>query len=267
MDLMLKQLEREEDFLDRQIRLLTNRIPGYPSGSLHISSSNGVEQFYIWNKDENGKAVKKKYIRKADRLVAVSIAQRDYEMKLLKELQTRQSAVKKARKVYEKTAPENVQGVFPHGKRVLIKPLFCLKEEYIRRWLALEYERKPFEENTAEIYTARGERVRSKSEKIIADTLLRFGVPYRYEAPLELKGYGRVHPDFTVLNAETRQEFYWEHLGRMDDERYIKDAMIRIQQYQRNNILPGLDIILTFETKTMPLDIKVLDNVIQRFLL
>ena len=35
-------------------------------------------------------------------------------------------------------------------------------------------------------------------------------VPYHYEAPLYLKGRGIIHPDFTVLNIRTRQEYYWE---------------------------------------------------------
>ena len=38
-------------------------------------------------------------------------------------------------------------------------------------------------------------------------------VPNHYEAPLYLKGRGIIHPDFTVLNIRTRQEYYWEPYG------------------------------------------------------
>lgn len=267
MYLLQEQLKKEEAYLNEKIDLLRKRVSGYPAGSLHVSKSNGFDQFYIRNKGETKEACEKKYIRKENQQLAVAIAQRDYEKRLLQELQTRQNAVKRARKAYEETDPEHVQKVFPQGKQKIIKPLFFTKEEYVRRWQAVEYERKPFQENTPEIYTVKGERVRSKSEKIIADTLLRFGVPYRYEFPLELKGYGTIHPDFTVLNAETRQEYFWEHLGRMDDEKYVRDTMIRIHAYEKNDILPGADIIYTFETKSMPLDMRVLDSLIQRFLL
>lgn len=73
-----------------------------------------------------------------------------------------------------------------------------------------EYRGKGFDESTSEFYTAKGEKVRSKSEVIIADVLSREGIPYRYEYPLYLKGIGKVHPDFTVLNVKQRKEIYWE---------------------------------------------------------
>jgi len=266
MSMLLKQLEQEETELNRQIDFLINRIPLHPTGSLYISSSNGSDQFYTIGTDKRDLTGKKKYLKKENRQLAVSISQRDYEMKLLKELQIRKNAVRRARKTYERTDPEKVLSCFPQGKQDLIKPLFLTREEYVRRWLEVDYERKGFQENTPEFYTAKGERVRSKSEKIIADTLFRFEVPYRYEYPLELKGYGTIHPDFTVLNTESREEFFWEHLGQMDDEKYVRDALIRIHFYERNNYLPGKELIITSETKNMPLDMRVVDCVIQRFL-
>ena len=46
-----------------------------------------------------------------------------------------------------------------------------------------------------EILTEKGESVKSKSEKIIADKLNMMNIPYCYEVPLYLKGYGYVKPD------------------------------------------------------------------------
>ena len=66
-------------------------------------------------------------------------------------------------------------------------------------------------------YTSKGERVRSKSEVIIADVLNREGVPYRYEYPIYIKGIGKIYPDFTVLNIGIRKEMIWDHFGMMDD--------------------------------------------------
>ena len=45
------------------------------------------------------------------------------------------------------------------------------------------------------LITEKGEYVRSKSEKIIADTLTKNNINYVYELPLRLKGYGTVKPD------------------------------------------------------------------------
>lgn len=76
-----------------------------------------------------------------------------------------------------------------------------------------------------EILTEKGESVKSKSEKIIADKLNMMNVPYCYEGPLYMKGYGHVKPDFKVVNVATRKEYYWEHFGLMSDEEYAKKAI------------------------------------------
>lgn len=74
-------------------------------------------------------------------------------------------------------------------------------------------------EDGAIFQTARGEKVRSKSEVMIADTLQRFGVPYKYEYPLKLRKF-TAYPDFYCLNLRTRKEYYWEHFGMMDNVEY-----------------------------------------------
>ena len=79
-----------------------------------------------------------------------------------------------------------------------------------------EYQGKGFKETDPFIYTERGERVRSKSEKILADYFYSHNIPYKYEHPLYLTGFGIVYPDFTVLSQRTRHEMYWEHNGRME---------------------------------------------------
>ena len=50
-------------------------------------------------------------------------------------------------------------------------------KEYVNQWSAQIYSGKDFEEGQAEIYTEQKERVRSKSEKIIADMLYHKNIP------------------------------------------------------------------------------------------
>lgn len=57
-----------------------------------------------------------------------------------------------------------------------------------------------------EIYTQKGERVRSKSEKTLADYFYYHGIPYKYECPLLLKGFGIIYPDFTFLTRRSQKE-------------------------------------------------------------
>lgn len=115
------------------------------------------------------------------------------------------------KKIYE-TAPD--------VRKELIIPAELPDELYAQQWQSMPFRLNEIGENVPEHYSNKGERVRSKSEVMIADALAQAGLPYRYECPLML-GTAVVHPDFTILRREDRKELFWEHLGRMDDVGYV----------------------------------------------
>ncbi|MCH4192124.1 MAG: hypothetical protein LKF52_07435 [Butyrivibrio sp.] len=87
----------------------------------------------------------------------------------------------------------------------MVLPYELPDDEYVEFWQQEEYvgfiaPAAPEPDNINGLYTEKGELVRSKSEKIIADKLFMMKIPYHYEKPLKLDSYGYVHPDFTVLN-------------------------------------------------------------------
>ena len=110
-------------------------------------------------------------------------------------------------------------------RRQMLDPLFMTDQEYARLWQTKEYTKRPFRPGDMEIYTDHGERVRSKSEKMIADKALQMTIPYRYEYPLWLEGYGEARPDFVFLNVRTREEFSHEHFGMLDNLEYLDKAL------------------------------------------
>ncbi len=146
-------------------------------------------------------------------------------------------------------------------------PIELPDDEYIAQWQAYEYEKKPFRDNDTEFYTDLGERVRSKSEIIIANTLLKMKIPYRYECPLRLQNGVWIYPDFTVLRMRDRRELYLEHLGMMDDLTYCESAMRRITQYEMNGLYPGDRLLLTHETRREPLNLKLLERILEFYIL
>ena len=155
----------------------------------------------------------------------------------------------------------------PKSREKLIRPAEISWEQRLKKWLSEEYTGKAFQKGAPVILTERGERVRSKSEKILADLFFRRGIPYKYECPLFLKGYGTVHPDFTFLSERTGKEIYWEHAGRMDEPEYAGSAVRKIQAYEENGIYPGERLILTFETETSLLDTKLAEQLAEKYLL
>ena len=87
--------------------------------------------------------------------------------------------------------------------------------------------------------TKRGDLVRSKSEVIIANELLAQGVDrYEYEAPLALPDGRTRYPDFTVVDDDTGERYYWEHLGLLHNPDYAARWSRKLHVYREANILP-----------------------------
>ena len=151
-------------------------------------------------------------------------------------------------------------------RQLLVTPIEPIWEKELAKWYDSEYHGKEFYEGTAEIVTEKGERVRSKSEKILADYFYRNNILYQYEKPLYLKGYGTIYPDFTFLSKKTRKEIYWEHEGMMDKPEYAKSAVKKIESYQRNGIHLGERLILTFETELTVLNSQIVEELVEKYL-
>lgn len=82
-----------------------------------------------------------------------------------------------------------------------------------------------------------------------------------------LEGTGRIHPDFTVLNVRKRKTMFWEHMGMMDDEEYRDHALERIDRYAAAGFYPGTDLILTQESSSRPVRTKIIERMIEAYLL
>ena len=162
---------------------------------------------------------------------------------------------------------EDVTEGYSYVRRGLIVPSWISDDEFIRRWLDDPYEGLGFEEGSKEYFAANGLRVRSKSEASIADKYEQYIVPVKYEKPLRLEGYGMAYPDFTALNVRMRTIYIHEHMGMMDDPEYADQNVKKINAYQKNGYYPGKNLILTFETKGQPFDPRIMDGIIEKYLL
>ncbi len=258
-NIMLKELDWLKTLDVKLKRVLYNT----QDGTLRISYSHGKAQYSILQEGEKGLG---KYLKKQDINIAKKIAQRDYDRVLEKKATER---INKIEKILDLCQIEDLSKVYdelPAARKQLVEPRILSDDIYAKKWEEKEYKGKPINENSIQIDTDKGHMVRSKSEKIISDKLYNMKIPYRYEEPLNLKGYGVIYPDFKVLNKQKRKEIYWEHFGRMDDPDYSEKAIRKINTYIKNGFYPGENLILTFETSECPLDVKVLETTIQRFL-
>ena len=210
-----EELVKRKRYLEKLIECKRKNImESDSSGSVHAISHRKQFQYYL--KDESGTS----YIKAADRAIAQKIVQNEYEHKALKAAKREYNSIERMLAVYNNKLLEDVYETMPAGKRKLINPIRITDEEYLEKWKSQHYDSLRFMENSPEYYSVKGERMRSKSEVIIANMLNTLNIEYLYEKPLKLNGLGVVHPDFTLLNLKERKEIYWEHLGMLDDQEY-----------------------------------------------
>ena len=261
---IIDHLSERESYLRNLQQEKEKELRHAPEGTLRVDNRKKGKVFYHRKSPEYPNGI---YIRKKHRELAVELAQKDYNEKLLRIVKQELLALEKVRSFLPSDCVEEVYETLSPERQELVTPIVEPEKQWIQKWLSIPYQGKSFDDHTPELYTTKGERVRSKSEIIIADSLMRADVPYRYECPLVLKGYGKVYPDFTVLNVKLRKELYWEHLGMMDDSEYVEHALQKIATYEQNGIFPGDNLILTYETKQNPVNQKIITLMIQKYLL
>ena len=250
--------------LEQQIDKVYERLKKAPPGALRIIKKWNKHQYYH---RENTNDSQGKYIPEKDRPLAVRLAQKDYDNKLLKVLENQQKAIENFIKDYDPDAAQQVYEKLSDQRKALVTPEYLSDEEFIQQWMSQPYTRLGFKEEDQEFYTAKGERVRSKSEILIADALGRHNIPYLCEFPVYNHGVLFAAPDFKCLNVRLRKEYYWEHLGKLGDEDYARRNVRKMDKYSLADDFDESRLILTFETDSQPLNTKVIEEKIRKYLL
>ncbi len=80
--------------------------------------------------------------------------------------------------------------------------------------------------------------VRSKSEVIIANMLADRDIPFKYEVPLYAPDGTFYLPDFTI--TWRGEQWYWEHLGMLHDERYRNHWETKRAWYEKHGFADRL---------------------------
>lgn len=259
---LLENVLKKRDELAGLAMTLEKKLRNSPKGNLCISKSHKSIQYHL---AEEGNPHKKMYLNKKKLSTAISLAQRDYNKNLLAEIKKNILTMNTFIKTYTPQKLINCYTNLPQGRKKLVTPFFISDEEYAQNWQKKEYEHKK-EAPEGNLLSFKNEPMRSKSEVIIANLLKEKNIPYHYEYPVHMKNGATFHVDFLCLNTRTRQEFYWEHCGRMDDPDYTSSMTRRISEYSRTGIILGKNLIITMETEQSPLDIKEVERTIKTFL-
>ena len=256
-----RQLEKRYSDISGLITAAEKKISKLPSGMLRIKRTKNYS-YYCYSKDPG--APEEKYLSPSDSTLIDGLIQKSYLQKVVKAAQDEQAVLRKALDHYPEILPEEVYITLPKERQDHIKPIVTTDDEAVREWASRPFTPKPLDENIPYYVTLKGERVRSKSEQIIADRLFARGIPYKYDCPLKV-GKETYFPDFTILRVSDRQEIYYEHRGMVDDPGYITRNMKKYRDYSLNGIHIGEKLYISEETKEFPLDMRVIDEMIEKF--
>lgn len=236
-------------------------------GHLVVSTTRGIARFYyVIGK---GKTRTRSYI--SDNSKIESLSAKHYQDSLLeaavrekKQLEICLSHLKKGK---ANSDVDKVLETIAEPIRAFVKPEAETDEGFARRWQS-EWGKLVQKDYGHQYKTMKGDYVRSKSEALIADRLYALGIPYAYEQLGfldELKG-NVIHPDFFVLNKRTKKEYVWEHCGIMDDSTYCNNTLHRLMIFAENGYVQGKNLLFSYETNSMPLNIDYIELLINEYL-
>ncbi len=208
-----------------------------------------------------------RYLPKNEIDLAKKLAQKSYNKKVRDKAKLELEIVRSYIDHLEENQLFDIYTKLSVGRRKLIKPVSLTDDQYITWWKSVQYEPYIIEDKDNFFYTNGGIRVRSKSELMIGNALERYGIPYRYEFPLVLWNNENVRPDFYCLNVRERTEKVWEHFGKMDDPGYANRNVRKIMDYEQTGFMQGMNFIMTFETSKVALNSKLIDEIIETYLL
>ena len=250
--------------LKTAIRAAEKEKTRLPNGRLRVSQTRNQIRYYHIESDNNHQGT---YIPKSERDLAESLAQKEYNEQFLRYAHTELSRLERCIRLFSETNADLAYQNLDPRRRRLVEPYIIPDDEYAANWQSQTFKTNSFMPE-AKIYdTKNGEKVRSKSEAILADLFMEYGIPYHYEQALYLKDKSVRYPDFTLLKIATREEIYLEHFGLLDDDEYRYKCLEKLDEYRHNGIYPGKNLLITYESEEFPLDIKGIRKMIKELFL
>ena len=260
-------MEKQNILLQQYLTTVRNSLSIKPEGKLLICKNRKHDQYYYKPASRDTRRI---YIPKTNVSLITSLAQKDYDLRFLQTakklaLETEElincGLLRDIHDLYQALA--QVYQNLSDSRKSLVSPYVLPDDLFVEKWKKVSYMGKSFSDNSPRLLTENGERVRSKSEKIIADKLRILGIPYRYECPLRTRLLGQVFCDFTLLDVWNREEVILEHFGLLSKENYRDETVLKITAYSHEGYDIGRGFLFTMESENQPLDTDYLEHMLR----
>lgn len=259
--ILTEQVNKKKRQLDDQIAALQEKLSELPPGKL-LCKRNG--KYSKWYQKLNSSL---NYIPKSERSLAQELAVKEFYSLKLQDMFHEKEAISAYLAKYPHQMDSTLKLFQPSSLYLeLLTNYFHPQTNNLFQWAKDAYETNLLYREQC-IYNAHsGNKLRSKSEALIDTELYINKIPFRYECALHL-GQKTFFPDFTIRHPKTGAWFYWEHFGMMDDAGYAKNTYEKLEIYNDYNIIPGINLLTTYETRKNPLDIEYVRVLIQHYFL
>ncbi len=265
MESYATQLKQQVDELEKLIKCVDQRLRlcTVPERQ-KVCVTNHKNGFQYYDVDETGKRT---YLKKENMAMITAVVQRDYDRVVLKTLIEARSRIERFLRRYDMDAFENVYDKLCAARKVLVNPIIEPEVQFIQSWKEQFVGDQNSYPKAVTYQTEQGEVVRSKSEKILADLFLKYGIPYVYEPCLQLQNGKNYYPDFVLLNVRKRKTIYWEHFGLITDGEYAAKALKKLNAYEMEGLYVGESVLYSMESDTSPLNVKRIEKKLNKYLL
>lgn len=247
--------------INNQIKVIKDRLSKIPNIKLRCKKCNGS---FLWYERGSGSDMAH-YISKKNRKYAEELAYYTFASEYLEELINVKARLEDVQEAYD--ALEGIRKKYLYEKEgfaELLSMNYSSEDIDVAEWVKGGFEGSSYKGEEKKLITLDGHRVRSKSEVMIADLLFEYGIPYRYENPIELNGK-TLFPDFTIMRLSDKKMYYWEHFGMMDVNSYSAKTSEKLSVYMANGILPSHNLITSFEDLNNPLSSVQIRKLIEMY--
>lgn len=241
--------------------MLKKQLVHYPDGKLICTQNGSYSKWYL----SDGK--NKTYIPKSQRHFAEKMATKRYLLCQLEDLEQEKRALNFYLKHHNSSLgnAEQLLAKNPEYSKLLFENFQPISNE-LKEWMNSPYVKNEKYPENLKVKTISGDYVRSKSEMLIDTVLQKYHLPYRYECQLKF-GDVILYPDYTIRHPKSGKFFYWEHFGMMDDPKYGKSTVDKLNLYISNGIYPTIQLITTYETLENPLSIDTVEKIVEEYFL
>jgi len=247
--------------LSEKLGIVNKRLEKAPQGTIIFHGKGKHLWFSVSSGSRKDGNKQDQYISVKDKKTLKRYLNKKYCVAMKKLIETELKVLESFLEAYKPEQKYTLINQFPERVRSEIDVVVKTYKELGREWESMPYKKKPEEiPEHLQFVTKKGERVRSKTELIIANLLYDLGIPYRYECALIINGK-IFYPDFTIFNPLTGEIFYWEHFGMMDEKNYCDNAISKMNLFGKTDLYPNF--IFSFESKDRPVNAEVLRNIMR----